>query len=310
MLVPVSELLPALRCPRKGGPLRLEDDTLVAPCGVRYPMIDGIPVLVDFEDSVLSESDTLARAGETPIVRPRHRGPSALVKRLLSPEQESTRRNVRALVDLLPKDAGRPRMLVVGGGSIGKGMEPLYDDPAIDLVAFDIYRSANTQILADAHSIPLPDGYFDAVVVQAVLEHVLEPWRVVDELWRVLKEDGVVYAETPFMQHVHEGAYDFTRFTESGHRYLFRRFSLIASGASAGPGLQFMWAADYLARSLFRSRAAGKVAKLAVFWAQYLDRLIPERYAIDAASGVFFLGRKQARAVGPDEIIAHYGGAQ
>ncbi|CAH2407660.1 hypothetical protein MES5069_620012 [Mesorhizobium escarrei] len=33
------------------------------------------------------------------------------------------------------------------------------------------------------------------------------------------------------MQQVHEGAYDFTRFTELGHRWLFRRFETISRGA-------------------------------------------------------------------------------
>ncbi len=84
------------------------------------------------------------------------------------------------------------------------------------IAAFDIYYSANVQFIADAHSILLRDASVDAVVIQAVLEHVLDPQQVVDEIWRVLKPSGLVYAETPFLQHVHEGAYDFTRFTESG----------------------------------------------------------------------------------------------
>jgi 2-polyprenyl-3-methyl-5-hydroxy-6-metoxy-1,4-benzoquinol methylase len=43
------------------------------------------------------------------------------------------------------------------------------------------------------------DGTCDAVVVQAVLEHVLQPDVVVAEIHRVLRPDGLVYAETPFM---------------------------------------------------------------------------------------------------------------
>ena len=60
------------------------------------------------------------------------------------------------------------------------------------------------------------------------------PIRVVAGVERVLKPNGVVYAETPFMQQVHEGAYDFTRFTELGHRWLWRRFSTIARGPLGG----------------------------------------------------------------------------
>jgi SAM-dependent methyltransferase len=189
-------------------------------------------------------------------------------------------------------------------------MQPLYDSPDIEIVAFDIYATPLIQFVADAHEIPLPDSAFDAVVIQAVLEHVLQPAQVVSEIWRVLKPRGIVYAETPFMQQVHEGAYDFTRFTESGHRYLFRNFELLSSGASGGPGLQFMWSVDYLVRSIFRSRMAGKIAKLAFFWVQYLDHLIPSSFAVDGASGVYFLGRRAASAAGPKDIVAHYKGAQ
>ncbi len=53
---------------------------------------------------------------------------------------------------------------------------------------------------------------------------MLEPERVVSEIARVLKPAGMVYSEIPFMQQVHEGAYDFTRFTDSGQRWLFRQF--------------------------------------------------------------------------------------
>lgn len=206
---------------------------------------------------------------------------------------------------------GRPaQLLVVGGGSVGQGMGPLYDHPGIEIYSFDIYDSPNIQFIADGHHLPLPADYFDAVIVQAVLEHVLQPAQVVSEIWRVLQPGGIVYAETPFMQQVHEGPYDFTRFTESGHRYLFRDFDVIDSGASGGPGVQFMWSVDYLFRSLFRSRTAGKLAKLAVFWAQYLDRIIPPDYAQDGASGVFFYGRKVDARLQPAEIVDYYQGAQ
>ena len=87
--------------------------------------------------------------------------------------------------------------------------------PTIDLISFDVYASPATQFVGDGHSIPLADGSVDGVIVQAVLEHVLEPTIVADEIHRVLRTGGIVYADTPFLQQVHEGAYDFTRFTDS-----------------------------------------------------------------------------------------------
>jgi SAM-dependent methyltransferase len=203
-----------------------------------------------------------------------------------------------------------PVLLVVGGGAIGSGIDALYSDPGLDIVAFDIYGTPAVQLIADGHQIPLRSGSVDAVVVQAVLEHVLEPAVVVSEIHRVLKKDGIVYAETPFMQPVHAGPYDFTRFTESGHRYLFKRFDRIDSGVVLGPGASLLWNLEYAARGLFRSRAIGKVVKAAFFWLQYLDRFVPEGHSIDTASGVYFLGRKSDHEIPPHGMVEYYRGAE
>ena len=316
MLVESDICFSALRCPRDKAQLlwngrdRLVSDTGEIGGELGYPLIDGTPVLIDFDTSILNREAVLESAGSSVVERNSYRGMSRIVKRMLSPAKKSTRENVMALMAEIKKLLPPVRMLVVGGGSIGQGMEVFYDAPDIQIYAFDIYKSPNTQFIADAHHMPLPDGFFDVVVVQAVLEHVLQPSEVVAEIWRVLKDEGLVYAETPFMQQVHEGAYDFTRFTESGHRYLFRRFDVIRSGASGGPGTQFMWSVDYLVRSVFRSRTAGKLAKLAFFWAQYLDYVVPPNYAIDAASGVFFFGRKAQAEIPPVAMAKYYQGAQ
>ncbi|MFC5165716.1 class I SAM-dependent methyltransferase [Nonomuraea angiospora] len=135
-----------------------------------------------------------------------------------------------------------------------------------------------TQFVADAHEISLPDGSVDAVIAQAVLEHVPDPWLVVSEIHRVLRLDGVVYAETPFMQQVHEGAYDFCRFTESGRRRLFRNFTQIDSGPIGGPGLQAVRNTDFFLCGMLRSNPAGSTTRRftkPVF--TYLDRFVPRR---------------------------------
>ena len=45
---------------------------------------------------------------------------------------------------------------------------------------------------------PFPDSSFNIVIIQAVLEHVLNPQKVVKEINRVLKNKGIIYSETPF----------------------------------------------------------------------------------------------------------------
>ena len=312
MLIPLQNL-PKFICPKTVSPLTRKHQVLTTEDGKNhYKVIDGVPVLVDFENSVLEESDfNLLKIPEV-VERPKNKGLRALAKRIVSPPKRATANNVSELMKLLfsgVKDQN-PLILVIGGGSIGQGMQPLYKSSKIDIVSFDVYASGNTQFVADAHNIPFVDKTFDAVIIQAVLEHVLEPNKVVSEIYRVLKEQGLVYSETPFLQHVHEGPYDFTRYTESGHRYLFKNFSLIKSGSSAGAGTQLLWAVDIFARGLFRSRIVGKIVKLAFFWLTYMDDLVPKRFNIDAACGCYFLGRKATKVISPKEAVHHYQGAQ
>ena len=108
---------------------------------------------------------------------------------------------------------------------------------------------------------------------------------------------------------MHEGAYDFTRFTDSGHRFLFRGFERIDSGTVAGAGTALRWSVDYfVARpDPVGASSAGLVA-LCFFWLSYLDRFLDRRHSADAASSVFFLGRKADRAISRKEILDYYQG--
>jgi SAM-dependent methyltransferase len=273
-------------------------------------------VLVDFADSVLVESQLSERAGGSTVERNRGGGPGAVLRRLTSPVNRVAERHARDLIARLESDrlatgSSTPaRLLIVGGGTRGSGAGPLETGAKIEIVNFDIYASELTDFIADAHRIPLADASIQAVWIQAVLEHVLEPARVVAEIERVLSPGGYVYAETPFLQHVHEGPWDFTRFTESGHRWLFRGFERLGSGPVAGPATVWVWATEQLVRGLTRSVAAGKFARLAFSWLHAFDRLIPRAHAIDGASCVYFYGRRSGVPIGPHEAVGAYAGAQ
>jgi SAM-dependent methyltransferase len=296
-----------LVCPGCFG-LLTEDLRKCASCSLEFPVVQGKPVLVNFESSVLDYEATARTTGGSPVIRSKHLPNWAL--KILQGENQVAERQSQILLSLARQTCERPRVLVVGGGSVGSGLHPLYADQSVDLIAFDLYSSEFVQFVADAHWIPLRDECVDGVLIQAVLEHVLDPQRVVSEIERVLRPNGLVYADTPFLQHVHEGAYDFTRFTESGHRYLFKNFSEISAGVVAGPSVQMIWSIDSLCRSLFRSRTAGLLARAAFFWLRWLDRLVPAEYAIDGASACYFFGRKSGTKIAPNELVKRYRGAQ
>lgn len=275
-----------------------------------FPVVRGQPILIDFADSVVQPGwFATAQDSYSPVgVR---RGFLRMLKGSLFGTADISAKNfslLRAHLKALP--IKRPLVLMVGAATKGMGTELLYSDETIAQVAFDVYPTPLTNFVADGHKIPLADESVDAVCIQAVLEHVLDPRQVAMEVARVLKPGGLVYAETPFMQQVHEGAYDFTRFSEVGHRWLWRDFETVKRGALGGPGLSFYWAVKYFLRGLTRSKAFADVASIPFGIFSLLDGFVPELHRVDGANGVYFLGRKGDRSLTADEVVAEYRGAQ
>lgn len=315
MLAKLEEFEALLRqpgWPEKGVRVEQRDGVITSVMdedGGGYPVIDGVPVLASFRSSVLASLENVQR----PVID-RSGGWLRSAKRrfmsLLDTGSKSCAQMSR-MAELLKQCAPRPLLLVIGGGACGAGTEPVYGHPDIRVLGFDIYASPNVQFIADAHDIPLAGASVDGVVIQAVLEHVLDPARVVSEIRRVLKPGGLVYAETPFMQQVHEGAYDFTRFSELGHRWLFRDFEAIERGAHGGPGLSLYWSARYFFRALLRNRGLAEILALPFVFFYFLDRFAEQRHSVDGANGVYFLGRRGAApGVMESGLRSEYLGAQ
>lgn len=271
-----------------------------------FPIANDIPILISE-----TQTDTVCSldAGKTYVERPFSE--LSTLKKLLVGESKVTKQNCNSFVDLVTKSLERPKVLVIGGGEKGSGTSELWKSENIEIISLDIYASNITDIVCDAHYMPIEDNTFDGVWIQAVLEHVVEPTKVVSEIYRVLKTDGIVYAETPFMQQVHEGAYDFTRYTVLGHRYLFKEFEMIKIGGNKGPDLVLVWALRYFVWSLTRSRKLARIVGLSFgLFMRPFAILMSARSMFDASSRVFFLGKKaQSKStVSHKDLVSLYKG--
>jgi SAM-dependent methyltransferase len=301
-----------IACPRCKETVRIENDTVFCKnpdCALHQTAFinnSGTPVLVDFESSILDSNSFSEREFLSDISRNETFPFKFLLRRILFGENKSARKNEPLFLDELLNLSERPRCLVIGGANIGSGMRNLYEHASITTIGLDIYYSERVTLVADAHDIPLLSDSIDGVWIQAVLEHVLDPSRVVQEIQRVLKAGGIVYSETPFMQQVHEQAYDFTRFTHSGHRWLFKHFKEIDSGIVGGAGTQLLWTIEHFVASLTRSRIAGKLAKMLFFPVRFFDRLCDPVLSMNTASSFFFYGRKSSSVLKPGDIINYY----
>ncbi len=317
-----ADVVASLRCPACGAPLATRADGFActgAGCGREYPVVQGVPILVDESRSLLRIADyrdrerVLVAGGDG-----RRSGWRALAGRLYAlipdvADNPASAANYARFAAALTARGGTPRVLVVGGREVGQGMQTLLQNRGIELVETDIDFGPRTRLVCDAHQLPFADASFDGLVIQAVLEHVLDPWACVGEIHRVLRPDGLVYAETPFLYRRHGGPFDFTRFTFLGHRRLFRRFREEAAGAAVGPGVALALGYTGFLLALSRRRPVRAFlrvfGRLTSFWLKYVDRaLLRNDAALDAAAGFYFLGRRSEETLPDRELIRQFRG--
>lgn len=303
------------RCPDcSGAPLEIAAQFVICPvCGAQFPIVEGKPVLMSHQNRVFPieaySAENLKKHAQIGgfLRRIADRLPSSSVN-LNRPA------NLRAFAQNLPKN--QVTILVLGSGRQRAEMEAWrtrYSN--IHLIYGDVDAGAKVDAFCDAHQLPFQENSFDGLITTAVMEHVLDPEKAAQEVARVVKIGGILYSEIPFMQQVHEGAYDFTRYTLSGHRRLFRDFRELKSGAVAGPGTALVWAIEYFFMSFGNSpksrMALRLMARILFFWLKNFDRALANRSAgLDGASCTFFLGKRAEEPTSDEAIIEGYRGAK
>jgi len=97
-------------------------------------------------------------------------------------------------------------------------------------VNLDLFAMPGVDVAADAEHLPFPDGVFQRVECDAVLEHVRHPEQVVREIHRVLAPGGFAHLVTPFCHPFHEYPKDYRRFTLEGLKELAAGLEPVAEG--------------------------------------------------------------------------------
>jgi SAM-dependent methyltransferase len=104
--------------------------------------------------------------------------------------------------------------------------KPMIAKYAARYTAFDLQAHPNIDIVGDVLAPPIGDASYDTVVSIHVLEHVREPWRMVEQMARILRPGGVAILMAPFMYPFHADPHDYFRFSEQGLSSLFERAGL------------------------------------------------------------------------------------
>jgi len=116
---------------------------------------------------------------------------------------------------------------------IGKGMRGKYikikskNIETLDVNKFDDYPDIIFDLCDNLDS--SLEKKYNKIICLAILEHVYNPFKAVENLKNMLTEDGVIYGYVPFLYHYHAQEnlkfQDYFRFSKDALIYLFRDFS-------------------------------------------------------------------------------------
>lgn len=120
---------------------------------------------------------------------------------------------------------------VLNAGAGNRDIRPIVEGQLFNQDIPSGQHNANIDIFSPLHQIPVEADFFDAIICNAVLEHVANPDEVMREFNRVCRPEGILYLCVPFMQPEHLDPTDFQRYTMDGLKGLVQRhgFKVIQS---------------------------------------------------------------------------------
>jgi SAM-dependent methyltransferase len=110
---------------------------------------------------------------------------------------------------------------------------------AHDVTQIDLKALPHVDVVADAERLTesFPEASFDYVISASMLEHTPHPWRVVEQVFKVIRPGGVFYLCVPWMFPLHAEPNDYWRFSAPCLKGLIADagFIELESGCGASP---------------------------------------------------------------------------
>ncbi len=121
--------------------------------------------------------------------------------------------------------ASGAQVLNVGaGGDIAKALTQHASQQQFQVMSLDIDKKRRADIIGDICVHDFKEQRFDIVVMAEVLEHLHSPHLALENVQRILKENGRLILTVPFIFPIHDQPHDYYRYTRYGLEYLLRHF--------------------------------------------------------------------------------------
>lgn len=186
---------------------------------------------------------------------------------------------------------------------IGSGINTYKDSMYENVILLEIFPYSTTDIVCYAEDLPFVDNSIGGVVCCAVLEHVKNPFHVIKEFYRVLKPDGHLRIDVPFLYPYHSSPDHYFNMTISGVKELCKDFIPIEVGVGGHQlpcfGLHEILA--YYFQGINDPKIARKIQKMSVkkfmdflqdCKSKYTETHLNSKTIENIAAGVFFYGKK------------------
>ncbi|MBM4430993.1 MAG: class I SAM-dependent methyltransferase [Chloroflexi bacterium] len=214
----LERIKPILVCPRCGG--SLDFDTQAATCrecAAGYPVRKGKVYFTEAPDS----TDDVDRL-------------KARLKKWLGKYYYTIGRDI--LAPAYPFNYARwircyldpTRQIVVDAGCGNYRMDE-------QVICLDLFDYDVVDIVCDLGALPFSPGSVDAFVTRSVLEHLPDPFAVVQNFHRCTCPGGMGLHLVPFLFPFHASPYDFYRYTHKGLGLLFKEWDILEQTNVTGP---------------------------------------------------------------------------
>lgn len=251
-------------------------------CSCIYKFINGVPILLEDGNSFYN---SLNESHKVSILK-------KIYKKITFSHTYKTRKSRNRIVEFLRNHQENEMIINIGAGNTN------YDKKVINI---DIEIHPNIDLIADSKLLPFKNESVDIIISQAVLEHTPDSVENIDEMYRVLKKNGLIYCEVPFMQTYHAHPHDYFRFTHSGLRNLFKNFEVQEEGISVGPASAFSLNFRILLSTLFSfgNKRIFLIVGILANWItipfKFLDIILEKNpLSFHSASGIYSVFKKES----------------
>jgi len=112
---------------------------------------------------------------------------------------------------------------------LGSGY-PNNDELFPNVIYQEIIHYPSTDVVSNTKNLPFKDETFDAIICEAVFEHLRDPFYMAKEMFRVCKKGGKIRVDTAFLQPYHADPNHFYNMTIPGVEEVFHMFKKVRSG--------------------------------------------------------------------------------